>query len=47
MKSVLFLDESVVLQEALKAVGTLSKPGEPPSMVPRGLPELFHAVRDV
>ena len=29
LKSMLFLDESVVLQEALKAAGALSKTGEP------------------
>lgn len=47
MKSVLLLDGSVVLQEAVKAAGTLSKPGEPPSVVRRGLPALFRARRDV
>lgn len=43
----LFLDESVVLQEALKAAGALSKKGEPLFVVWRGLPELFHAIRNV
>lgn len=47
LKSMLFLDESVVLQEALKAAGALSKTGEPPYVVRRGLPELFHAIRNV
>lgn len=47
LKSMLFLDESVGLQEALKAAGALSKAGEPPYVARRGLPELFRALRNV
>lgn len=43
----LFLDESVGLQEASKAAGALSKTGEPPYVARRGLPELFRALRNV